>query len=182
MKLMIASDLHGSAAYTRRLLELYRDTGCQRLVLLGDLLYHGPRNPLPEGYEPPAVAKLLNDMADELLCVRGNCDAEVDQMVLDLPVMADYCILPAGEKLIYATHGHIYNGKNPPPLAEGDILLHGHTHVPAWTEFGQRNVCLNPGSLSIPKENSPHSYMILENGVFYWKDVETGEIYHTRVL
>ena len=75
MKLMIASDLHGSAAYTRRLLELYRDTGCQRLVLLGDLLYHGPRNPLPEGYEPPAVAKLLNDMADELLCVRGNCDA-----------------------------------------------------------------------------------------------------------
>lgn len=182
MKLMIASDLHGSAAYTRRLLELYRDTGCQRLVLLGDLLYHGPRNPLPEGYEPPAVAKLLNDMADELLCVRGNCDAEVDQMVLDFPVMADYCILPAGEKLIYATHGHIYNGKNPPPLAEGDILLHGHTHVPAWTEFGQRNVCLNPGSLSIPKENSPHSYMILENGVFYWKDVETGEIYHTCVL
>ena len=182
MKLMIASDLHGSAAYTRRLLELYRDTGCQRLVLLGALLYHGPRKPLPEGYEPPAVAKRLNDMADELLCVRGNCEAEVDQMVLDLPVMADYCILPAGEKLIYATHGHIYNGKNPPPLAEGDILLHGHTHVPAWTEFGQRNVCLNPGSLSIPKENSPHSYMILENGVFYWKDVETGEIYHTRVL
>ena len=88
MKLMIASDLHGSAAYTRRLLELYRDTGCQRLVLLGDLLYHGPRNPLPEGYEPPAVAKLLNDMADELLCVRGNCDAEVDQMVLHFPILS----------------------------------------------------------------------------------------------
>ena len=119
---------------------------------------------------------------NQIFCVRGNCDTEVDQMVLDFPVMADYCILPAGEKLIYATHGHIYNVKNPPPLAEGDILLHGHTHVPAWTEFGQRNVCLNPGSLSIPKENSPHSYMILENSVFYWKDVETGEIYHTRVL
>ena len=93
MKLMIASDLHGSAAYTRRLLELYRDTGCQRLVLLGDLLYHGPRNPLPEGYEPPAVAKLLNDMADELLCVRGNCDAEVDQMVLHFPILSDSALL-----------------------------------------------------------------------------------------
>ena len=93
MKLMIASDLHGSAAYTRRLLKLYRDTGCQRLVLLGDLLYHGPRNPLPEGYEPPAVAKMLNDMADELLCVRGNCDAEVDQMVLHFPILSDSALL-----------------------------------------------------------------------------------------
>ena len=96
MKLMIASDLHGSAAYTRRLLELYRDTGCQRLVLLGDLLYHGPRNPLPEGYEPPAVAKLLNDMADELLCVRGNCDAEVDQMVLHFPILSDSALTGDG--------------------------------------------------------------------------------------
>ena len=103
-------------------------------------------------------------------------------MVLDFPVLADYCILPAGEKLIYATHGHIYNLKNLPPLAGGDILLHGHTHVPAWTEFGQGNVYLNPGSLSIPKENSPHSYMTLEDGVFHWKDVDTGERYHTRVL
>ena len=103
-------------------------------------------------------------------------------MVLDFPVLADYCVLPAGEKLIYATHGHIYNLKNLPPLAEWDILLHGHTHVPAWTEFGQGNVYLNPGSLSIPKENSPHSYMTLEDDVFYWKDVDTGEIYHTRVL
>ena len=105
---------------------------------------------------------MLNGLKNKLCCVRGNCEAEVDQMVLDFPVMADYCILPAGEKLIYATHGHIYNIKNPPPLAEGDILLHGHTHVPAWTEFGQGNVYINPG--------------------FYWKDVETGEIYHTRVL
>ena len=103
-------------------------------------------------------------------------------MVLDFPVLADYCILPAGEKLIYATHGHIYNLKNLPPLARGDILLHGHTHVPAWTEFGQGHVYLNPGSLSIPKENSPHSYMTLEDDVFYWKDVDTGEIYHARVL
>ena len=177
MKWMIVSDLHGSAYYCKKMVEAFEREGADRLLMLGDLLYHGPRD-----YAPKEVIPMLNGLKNKLCCVRGNCEAEVDQMVLGFPVMADYCILPAGEKLIYATHGHIYNGKNPPPLAEGDILLHGHTHVPAWTEFGQRNVCLNPGSLSIPKENSPHSYMILENGVFYWKDVETGEIYHTRVL
>ena len=182
MKWMIASDLHGSAYYCKKMVEAFEREGADRLLMLGDLLYHGPRNDLPRDYAPKEVIPMLNGLKNKLCCVRGNCEAEVDQMVLDLPVMADYCILPAGEKLIYATHGHIYNGKNPLPLAEGDILLHGHTHVPAWTEFGQGNVYLNPGSLSIPKENSPHSYMILENGVFYWKDVETGEIYHTRVL
>ena len=178
MKLMIASDLHGSAFYCRQLLAAMEREQPDKLLLLGDILYHGPRNDLPEGYAPKEVIAMLNPLRERLLCVRGNCDTEVDQMVLDLPVMADYCILPAGEKLIYATHGHIYNGKNPPPLAEGDILLHGHTHVPAWTEFGQRNVCLNPGSLSIPKENSPHSYMTLEEGLFRWKELESGEVYH----
>ena len=182
MKWMIASDLHGSAYYCKKMVEAFEREGADRLLMLGDLLYHGPRNDLPRDYAPKEVIPMLNGLKNKLCCVRGNCEAEVDQMVLDLPVMADYCILPAGEKLIYATHGHIYNLKNLPPLAEGDILLHGHTHVPAWTEFGQGNVYLNPGSLSIPKENSSHSYMILENGVFYWKDVETGEIYHTRVL
>ena len=182
MKWMIASDLHGSAYYCKKMVEAFEREGADRLLMLGDLLYHGPRNDLPRDYAPKEVIPMLNGLKNKLCCVRGNCEAEVDQMVLDLPVMADYCILPAGEKLIYATHGHIYNGKNPPPLAEGDILLHGHTHVPAWTEFGQGNVYLNPGSLSIPKENSPHSYMIFEEGVFCWKDVDTGEIYHTRVL
>ena len=182
MKWMIASDLHGSAYYCKKMVEAFEREGADRLLMLGDLLYHGPRNDLPRDYAPKEVIPMLNGLKNKLCCVRGNCEAEVDQMVLDLPVMADYCILPAGEKLIYATHGHIYNLKNLPPLAKGDILLHGHTHVPAWTEFGQGNVYLNPGSLSIPKENSPHSYMTLEDGVFYWKDVDTGEIYHTRVL
>lgn len=182
MKWMIASDLHGSAYYCKKMVEAFEREGADRLLMLGDLLYHGPRNDLPRDYAPKEVIPMLNGLKNKLCCVRGNCEAEVDQMVLDLPVMADYCILPTGEKLIYATHGHIYNVKNPPPLAEGDILLHGHTHVPAWTEFGQGNVYLNPGSLSIPKENSPHSYMIFEDGVFSWKDVDTGEIYHTRVL
>ena len=182
MKWMIASDLHGSAYYCKKMVEAFEREGADRLLMLGDLLYHGPRNDLPRDYAPKEVIPMLNGLKNKLCCVRGNCEAEVDQMVLNFPVMADYCILPAGKKLIYATHGHIYNGKNPPPLAEGDILLHGHTHVPAWTEFGQGNVYLNPGSLSIPKENSPHSYMIFEDGVFCWKDVDTGEIYHTRVL
>ena len=122
MKLMIASDLHGSAAYTRRLLKLYRDTGCQRLVLLGDLLYHGPRNPLPEGYEPPAVAKMLNDMADELLCVRGNCDAEVDQMVLHFPILSDSALLVLDGLTIHATHGHIHGPDTAPAAGRYPVV------------------------------------------------------------
>ena len=182
MKFLIASDIHGSAFYCRQLLSAVEKENPDRIPLLGDLLYHGPRNDLPEGYAPKEVIPMLTGLKDRLFCVRGNCDTEVDQMVLPFPILADYCLLEEKGFLIFATHGHNYNLDKPPLLKKGDILLHGHTHVPAWTEFGQRNVCLNPGSLSIPKENSPHSYMILENGVFYWKDVETGEIYHTRVL
>ena len=182
MKFFIASDIHGSAYYCRRMLDAWKREGADRLVLLGDILYHGPRNDLPKDYAPKEVFAMLNAVKEAILCVRGNCDADVDQMVLEFPIMATYAILTQGSRLVYATHGDRYNLESLPPMQPGDILLHGHTHVPAWTEFGQRNVCLNPGSLSIPKENSPHSYMILENGVFYWKDVETGEIYHTRVL
>lgn len=182
MKWMIASDLHGSAYYCRKMLEALDREGADRLFLLGDLLYHGPRNDLPRDYAPKEVIPLLNSLKGKLFCIRGNCDAEVDQMVLDFPVLADYAVLPTEQRLIYATHGHIYNVKNLPPLAPGDILLHGHTHVPAWTEFGENNLYLNPGSLSIPKENSPHSYMTLENGLFQWKDVETGEVYHELKL
>ena len=178
MNLMIASDIHGSARYCRALLAAFAREGADRLLLLGDILYHGPRNDLPEEYAPKEVIALLNPLREKLLCVRGNCDSEVDQMVLEFPVLADYCILPVGQKLVYATHGHSYNTKNPPPLMPGDILLHGHTHVPAWQEFGEGNLYLNPGSLSIPKENSPHSYMTLEEGLFRWKELESGEGYH----
>ena len=178
MKWMIASDLHGSAVYCRRMIEAFEREGADRLLLLGDLLYHGPRNDLPEGYAPKEVMPLLNGMKPKLLCVRGNCDAEVDQMVLDFPILADYAVLPVGQRLVYATHGHVHNLKNLPPLAPGDILLHGHTHIPAWTEFGEENLYLNPGSLSIPKENSPHSYMTLEDSIFQWKELASGEVYH----
>ena len=182
MKWMIASDLHGSAYYCRKMLEAFEREGADRLFLLGDLLYHGPRNDLPREYAPKEVIPLLNGKKEKLLCVRGNCDAEVDQMVLEFPVLADYAVLPVGQRLIYATHGHIYNVKNLPPLAPGDALLHGHTHVPAWTEFGQGNLYLNPGSVSIPKENSPHSYMTLEGNTMQWKELESSAVFHELTL
>ena len=182
MKWMIASDLHGSAYYCRKMLEAFEREGADRLFLLGDLLYHGPRNDLPREYAPKEVIPLLNGKREKLLCVRGNCDAEVDQMVLEFPVLADYAVLPVGQRLIYATHGHIYHVKNLPPLAPGDVLLHGHTHVPAWTEFGQENLYLNPGSVSIPKEDSPHSYMTLEGNTMQWKELESSAVFHELTL
>lgn len=175
MKLMIASDIHGSAFYLKQLLEAYDKEKPDKLLLLGDLLYHGPRNDLPEGYAPKEVIEILNGMKDQLLCVRGNCEAEVDQMVLKFPVMADYCILYEGGHMIFATHGHNHNEQKVPPLKKGDILLHGHTHVPACNEH-EKYTYINPGSVSIPKENSPHSYMMLEEGRFTWKNLQ-GEIY-----
>ena len=182
MKWMIASDLHGSAYYCRKMLEAFEREGADRLFLLGDLLYHGPRNDLPREYAPKEVIPLLNGKKEKLLCVRGNCDAEVDQMVLEFPVLADYAVLPVGRRLIYATHGHIYHVNNLPPLTPGDVLLHGHAHVPAWTEFGQGNLYLNPGSVSIPKENSPHSYMTLEGNTMQWKELESSAVFHELTL
>ena len=181
MKWMIASDLHGSYLYAQQMQQAFAREHADRLLLLGDLLYHGPRNDLPEGYAPKQVIPLLNSLKPYLLCVRGNCDAEVDQMVLDFPILADYAVLPVGDRLVYATHGHIHNLNNLPPLAPGDILLHGHTHIPAWTAFGEGNLYFNPGSLSIPKEHSAHSYMTLEGRTFQWKTLD-GEVYHEETV
>ena len=175
MKLMIASDIHGSAFYCQKLLEAYEREGADKLLLLGDILYHGPRNDLPKDYAPKEVIALLNPLKNEILCVRGNCDTEVDQMVLSFPVLADYAILWLDGKNVYATHGHNYNEDKLPPLADGDILLNGHTHVPKCTDHSTYTY-MNPGSISIPKENSPHSYMIYENGAFFWKDLD-GTVY-----
>ena len=177
MKLMIASDIHGSAYYCKKLIEAFEREEADRILLLGDILYHGPRNDLPLEYEPKAVISLLNPLKSKIFCVRGNCDTEVDQMVLDFPVLADYAVIPVGERVIYATHGHIYNENNLPPLSKGDILLNGHTHIPKCTQLGDY-INMNCGSVSIPKEDSPHSYMISEKGVFCWKNLENGEIYN----
>lgn len=176
MKIMIASDIHGSSYYCRKMLEFYKEEKAEKLMLLGDILYHGPRNDLPKEYEPKKVIEMLNNMSNEILAVRGNCEAEVDQMVLNFPTLAEYFILCLGHRMIYATHGHKYNTENLPPLKKGDILLNGHTHVPKCVGCGENGqidyIYMNPGSVSIPKENSPHSYMILEENKFIWKDFE----------
>ena len=174
MKWMIASDIHGSAFYCEQMLSAFLWEGADRILLLGDLLYHGPRNDLPQGYAPKEVIAQLSQLKERVFCVRGNCEAEVDQMVLPFPVMADYCLLEQGGHVIFAPHGHHYNLDNPPLLKAGDVLLHGHTHVPA-KDSSLGFWYLNPGSVAIPKEGSAHSYMTLENGVFTWKDLEGAE-------
>ena len=180
MKWMIASDIHGSAACCEKLLAAFGREQADRLLLLGDLLYHGPRNDLPQGYAPKEVIAQLSGVKDKVFCVRGNCEAEVDQMVLPFPVLADYCLLEQKGRVIFATHGHHYNLENPPLLQPGDVLLHGHTHIPA-KDNSLGFWYLNPGSVAIPKENSPHSYMTLEDGLFLWKDLD-GAQYDTLAL
>ena len=175
MRWMIASDLHGSAFYTDLLLRRREAEGDPRLILLGDILYHGPRNDLPRDYDTKSVAQMLNKLDPMPLCVRGNCDTEVDQMVLSFPVMAEYALLPLGDRTILLTHGH-RRQEFAPLLRSGDLLFYGHTHVPDFTvDNGVRFV--NPGSVSIPKEDSPHSYLMLEEDRLFWKKVETGEIF-----
>lgn len=177
MKWMIASDIHGSAKYCEMMLARYDAEKADRMLLLGDLLYHGPRNDLPDGYAPKKVIAMLNERKDEFVCVRGNCEAEVDQMVLEFPVLAEYAILPIGEdSVIYATHGHHASEKNPPNIKKGDILLNGHTHVPKFTDH-DTFYYMNPGSVSLPKEMSPRSYMTWEGTHFEWKTLDDGETY-----
>ena len=171
-KLLIASDIHGSAYWCRRLLAFFEECGADRLVLLGDLLYHGPRNALPDEYDPPAVIALLNSHRERILCVRGNCEAEVDQMVLSFPVMADYAVLDTALGTLYATHGHRFGPDTPPPLCAGDTLLSGHTHIPT-NEVREGVRYLNPGSTSIPKGGSPHSCILLEGDHVTFYDLDT---------
>lgn len=171
MNIMIASDIHGSAFYCEQLLKAFSREGTDKLLLLGDILYHGPRNDLPKGYEPKRVIEMLNGVKESLLCVRGNCDTEVDQMVLAFPILADYGIVYLGDRLVYATHGHNFNQENLPPLQRGSVLLHGHTHIPACVVH-EEYVYMNPGSVSIPKENSPHGYMMLSERGAEWKTLD----------
>ena len=171
MKLIIASDIHGSAYYCEKLLKALKLEKPDKLLLLGDILYHGPRNDLPKDYNPKKVIAMLSEIKDIILAVRGNCDTEVDQMVLPFPVLANYAVLYIDGTTIYATHGHNYNEDNLPPLSKGDILLCGHTHIPVIREH-ENYTYINPGSVSIPKENSKHSYIIFENGNFQWKHLD----------
>jgi putative phosphoesterase len=181
MKWMIASDLHGDAECTAALIEQYKASGAERLVLLGDLLYHGPRNDLPVGYAPKRVIELLSGVAEHLICVRGNCDTEVDQMVLPFPVLSDTALLHIDGRTYLAAHGH----HAVPPLCEGDILLGGHTHVPVFewrkTDKGAGYLHINPGSVSIPKENSPKSYILVDDALVCFCTLK-GEIWRKETL
>lgn len=171
MKLMFASDIHGAADCCEKVLKRFDEEGAEKLFLLGDILYHGPRNDLPEDYAPKRVIAMLNERKNSLLCVRGNCDTEVDQMVLDFPIMAEYALLYLDGRTVFLTHGHKFNTDNPPSLNEGDVLLHGHTHI--QTIDGSRGYTyMNPGSVSLPKNGMPKSFMIYEDGVFTIKELE----------
>ena len=181
MKWMIASDIHGSAAYCEKLLAAFGREQADRLLLLGDLLYHGPRNDLPQGYAPKEVIAQLSGVKDKVFCVRGNCEAEVDQMVLPFPVLADYCLLEQKGRVVFATHGHHYNLENPPLLQPGDVLLHGHTHIPANETFSTHRY-MNPGSTTLPKQGSPQSYMLIDGNDVYWKHLADGTVYMQDVL
>ena len=176
MKLLIASDIHGDLESAELVLSAYKKEGCDKLLLLGDLLYHGPRNDLPKAYAPKAVIELLNANRDIILTVRGNCDTEVDQMVLNFPILADYSYLSLDGLSVFATHGHHHNTATPPPLREGEILLHGHTHVLKCEEFGNKNWYLNPGSAALPKEGNPRTYMVYENRRFTVKTFDGASI------
>jgi len=176
MKYLIASDIHGSAYFCQKLMGAFEREKADKLLLLGDLLYHGPRNDLPHEYVPKTVIEMLNEKKDKIFAVRGNCDTEVDQMVLEFPIMADYCLLEQKGKMVFATHGHKYNLDNLPPIGLGDVILNGHTHVPACIN-AENIIYMNCGSVSIPKQNSAHSYMTMQEGIFLWKDLD-GKIFN----
>ena len=172
MKLLICSDIHGDLDSIEMVLSAYEKEGADKLVILGDLLYHGPRNDLPTSYAPKAVIELLNSHKDHILAVRGNCDTEVDQMVLSFPILADYAYLSVDGISLFMTHGHRFGLDNPPPLKKGEILVCGHTHVLKCEPFGDENLYLNPGSAALPKGGNPRSYMIYENKRFEIKTLD----------
>lgn len=178
MKFFICSDIHGSAYFCEKMLSKFEKAGADRLILLGDILYHGPRNDLPREYNPKAVIDMLNPYARKILCVRGNCDTEVDQMVLKFPLLADYGFIQLGDRFAYLTHGHHIDEI---PFLNGDTVISGHTHIPK-AEVQNGILFLNPGSVAIPKENSPHSYIIFENNKFDFYNLLTDEIYKSYEL
>ena len=170
MKLLIASDIHGSAYWCGKLMDLIQAENPDRVILLGDLLYHGPRNDLPKDYAPKQVIPMLSGIQEKIVAVRGNCEAEVDHMVLPFPCLADYAQLLVDGKLFHLSHGHHQNPEQLPPLPQGSVFLFGHTHVKLDQQVNGIR-CLNPGSVSIPKDGS-HSCLIYENGKFSFKILE----------
>ena len=182
-KIIIASDIHGSAHWCAELLSAFENEQADRLVLLGDLLYHGPRNDFPDEYSPRKVFEMLNNMKEKITCVRGNCDSEVDQMVLDFPMMDDYRVLPLGERTLYLTHGHLHAAEKPfTALNSGDLQVNGHFHVPTFKRLENGVLYANCGSVGLPKDGSPHSCMLVSENAIEWLDLATGKAFHTQKL
>ena len=177
MKLVIASDIHGSAYYCEKLIRFFKRSGADKLLLLGDLLYHGARNPLPRDYSTLKTAELLNGVKEHILCIKGNCDSQVDTLVLEFPVEADFAYLPLAGRNAVAAHGHL----TPAHLKKGDFLFNGHFHVPAFEEK-ENCTYINCGSVSSPKEDSPHSCIVITDNTLEWIDLETGETFMTKTL
>ncbi len=175
MKLFFISDIHGSVYYLNKALDKFKEEKADYIIILGDILYHGARNPLPKEYNPKKIIEIINSYADRIIAIRGNCDSEVDQMVLDFPIMADYSTILYNNKRLFLTHGHIYNENNLPKLMDGDIFIYGHTHIPKAEKIENIYV-INLGSITFPKGNSPHSYGVLEDNIFTIKDFE-GNVY-----
>ncbi|MDF2522809.1 MAG: YfcE family phosphodiesterase [Clostridiales bacterium] len=171
MKLFFISDIHGSFYYTKKAIDAFKNENADYIVILGDELYHGARNPLPLEYNTKDVAQLLNKYSDKIIAVRGNCDSEVDEMVLDFPMTAAYSIILYNDRRLFLTHGHIYNEENLPKLSKGDVFIYGHTHIPKAEKSGDFYI-INPGSVTLPKENFPNSYGILVDDTFKIKDFE----------
>lgn len=171
MKWVIASDIHGSVFWSSKMLNVFETEKADRILLLGDILYHGPRNDLPYEYNPKEVARLLNEYASVIYCVRGNCDSEVDQMMLDFPILAEYLIVPFDNFCFFASHGHKYDSEIHPPLKERDILIGGHTHIASLKRFAS-NYYVNPGSVSIPKNGAENSLIVFNQDTFQWKNFE----------
>lgn len=182
MKFLIASDIHGSAYWCQQLIEAFHFEGADKLVLLGDILYHGPRNDFPDDYSPKKVFEMLNQIKDKILCVRGNCDSEVDQMVLEFPIQADYAVADLNGHTLFFTHGHLYNSENPPLLKKGDVLFNGHFHLPQNRVMKNGAFYANCGSTALPKEDTPHSYILIEDNTLTWKDLATGGMFDCLTL
>ncbi|NLW40826.1 MAG: phosphodiesterase [Tissierellia bacterium] len=175
MKLFFISDIHGSVYYLSKAMERFEKEKADHIIILGDHLYHGARNLLPKDYNPKGVIEILNNVADKIIAVRGNCDSEVDQMVLNFPIMGTYSTILYANRRLFLTHGHIYNEDNIPKLKNEDVFIYGHTHIPIAVKKDNIYI-INPGSITLPKDNSPHSYAILENNIFKIKDLE-GNVY-----
>lgn len=174
MKIFFISDIHGSLYYLNKAIDRFNEEAASYIVILGDELYHGPRNPLPEGYDPKGCISLLNKYSDKIIAVRGNCDAEVEEMVLNFPLSSTYSNLLCNGRRLFLTHGHVYGTENIPKLSEGDVFMYGHTHVPvAYKKDGI--TIINPGSISLPKDGHPNTYGILENDVFTIKKFDGTE-------